>query len=115
MLLQDNKPHTWVEFKEVFSESWLTTTFEVDVLTAWHSLTSASCRILKEYKEKFWCALVPVSSYRIVTLTEQVEKYCCGLPKEIRDYCTKSTVTNMSQLTENAATADALLHGKAGT
>ena len=42
----------------------------------------------------------------------QIEKYCCGLPKEIRDYCTKTSVTNMTQLIENATTADALLRGK---
>ncbi|MCO5574795.1 hypothetical protein L7F22_028587 [Adiantum nelumboides] len=49
----------------------------------------------------------------MVPLTEQVEKYCCGLPKGIRDYCTKTSVMNMTQLIENAMVADNLVRGKA--
>ena len=54
-----------------------------------------------------------MSSYRTVPLLEKIEKYCCGLPEAIRNYCTKTKVTNMVQLIENAGVANALLKGKA--
>ena len=64
-----------------------------------------------EYNKKFWDALLPVTSYMNVSLAEQIEKYCCDLPKEIRDYCIKTNVSNMTQLIENANMANALLQG----
>ena len=54
---------------------------------------------------KFWNALLPVESYRIVSLKEQVEKYYCDLPSELHDYCIKTKLANMSQLIEVANTA----------
>ncbi|MCO5550400.1 hypothetical protein L7F22_003884 [Adiantum nelumboides] len=53
-----------------------------------------------------------VSSFKIVPLAEQIEKYCCGLPKGIKKYCTKTSVMNMAQLLENAEVADDLIQGK---
>ena len=53
MLLQGRAPTTWVEFKQVFSATWLTTTFEMDVMTAWHKLDAAHCANLEEYNNKF--------------------------------------------------------------
>ena len=53
-----------------------------------------------------------MTSYRVVPLTEQIEKYCCGLPKELRNYCTKIKVTTLTQLIENAKTGNALLLGQ---
>ncbi|MCO5546764.1 hypothetical protein L7F22_000200 [Adiantum nelumboides] len=43
---------------------------------------------------------------------EQIEKYCCGLSKEIKKYCTKTSVMNKAQLMENAEVADDLIQGK---
>ncbi|MCO5561905.1 hypothetical protein L7F22_015530 [Adiantum nelumboides] len=60
----------------------------------------------------FWKALLPVTSYRFVPLTEQIEKYCCGLPKGLRKYCTKTKVTTLTQLIEVANTGNGLLKGK---
>ncbi|MCO5584243.1 hypothetical protein L7F22_038167 [Adiantum nelumboides] len=40
------------------------------------------------------------SDLQAVPLTEQIEKYCCGLPKGLRKYCTKTKVTNLTQLIE---------------
>lgn len=112
LLMQGTAPATWVYFKQLFAAAWLTNTFEVDIMTAWHKLDAANCANLEEYNKKFWEALLPVSSYRTVPLSEQIEKYCCGLPEAIRDYCTKTRVTNMVQLIENAGVAYALLKGK---
>ena len=108
VLMQGLAPATWVQFKQQFSFAWLTNTFEVDVMTAWHKLDAANCNNSEEYNKKFWDALLPVTSYRTVPLSEQIEKYCCGLPKEIRDYCIKTNVANMTQMIENANMANAL-------
>ena len=81
-------------------------------MTAWHKLDAANYANLEEYNNKFWKALLPVSSYQHVPLSERIEKYCCGLPKEIHDYCTKTRVTNMTQLIKNATTTNALLQGR---
>ena len=50
-------PTTWVHFKQMFAASWLTNTFEVDGMTAWHKLNAANCADLEEYNEQFWKAL----------------------------------------------------------
>ncbi|MCO5573582.1 hypothetical protein L7F22_027354 [Adiantum nelumboides] len=113
LLNQGQVPSTWVQFKQIFAPAWLTSAFEVDVMTAWNQLSSVNCESLEEYNQMFWNAFLPVSSFKMVPLTEQVEKYCCGLPKGIRDYCTKTNVMNMTQLIENAKVADNLVRGKA--
>ncbi|MCO5550587.1 hypothetical protein L7F22_004075 [Adiantum nelumboides] len=82
-------------------------------MTAWNQLSSVNCESLEEYNQMFWNAFLPASSFKMVPLTEQVEKYRCGLPKGIRDYCTKTSVMNMTQLIENAMVADNLVRGKA--
>ncbi|MCO5614199.1 hypothetical protein L7F22_068479 [Adiantum nelumboides] len=112
MLNQGVVPSTWVQFKKIFAPAWITNTFEVDVMTAWNQLSAINCESLEEYNAKFWDALLPVSSFKIVPLAEQIEKYCCGLPKGIKKYCTKTSVMNMAQLMENAEVADDLIHGK---
>ena len=56
--------------------------------------------------------LLPVESYKKVLLKERVEKYCCGLPYELRDYCTKSEVRNMTQLVEVANIAYNLMQSR---
>ncbi|MCO5601408.1 hypothetical protein L7F22_055529 [Adiantum nelumboides] len=53
-----------------------------------------------------------VSSFKMVPLAEQIEKYRCGLPKGIKKYCTKASVMNMAMLMENAEVADDLIQGK---
>ena len=60
----------------------------------------------------FGKALLPVTSYRFVPLTEQIEKYCCGLPKGLRKYCTKTKVTTLTQLIDIAITGNGLLKGE---
>ena len=112
LLMQGQAPSTWIGFKQVFATTWLTNEFEVDVMSAWHSLDATKCKDLEDYNRKFWKALLPVTSYRVVPLAEQIEKYCCGLPKELRNYCTKTKVTTLTQLIENANTGNALLLGQ---
>ena len=90
-----------MDFKRAFAANWLTSTFEVEVMTQWHKLSSNGCKDLAEYTRKFWDALLPVESYKMVPLKEQVEKYCCGLPIELRDYCIKTKVSNMTQLPQH--------------
>ncbi|MCO5614610.1 hypothetical protein L7F22_068894 [Adiantum nelumboides] len=41
-----------------------------------------------------------------------IEKYCCGLPKGLRKYCTKTKVTTLTQLIEVANTGNGLLKGE---
>ncbi|MCO5610356.1 hypothetical protein L7F22_064592 [Adiantum nelumboides] len=53
-----------------------------------------------------------MSSFKMVPLAEQIEKYCCGLPKGIEKHCTKTSVMNMAQLMKNAEVADDLIQGK---
>lgn len=72
----------WVEFKHVFSATWLNTTFEVDVMTAWYELNATKCKSVEDFNKKFCQALLPVSSYQEVPLIEPVERYCCGVPKK---------------------------------
>ncbi|MCO5570450.1 hypothetical protein L7F22_024172 [Adiantum nelumboides] len=67
---------------------------------------------LMEYNANFCDALLPMSSYKIVPLAEQIEKYRCGLPKGIKKYCTKTSVMNIAQLMENAEVDDDLIQGK---
>ena len=110
--MQGQAPSTWIGFKQVFASTWLTNEFEVDVMSAWHSLDASKCKDLEDYNRKFWKALLPVTSYSVVPLTEQIEKYCCGLPKELINYCTKTKVTTLTQLIENANTGNALLLGQ---
>ncbi|MCO5602145.1 hypothetical protein L7F22_056273 [Adiantum nelumboides] len=81
-------------------------------MTAWNQLSAINCESLEEYNAKLWDALLPVSSFKVVPLAEQIEKYCCGLPKGIKKYCTKTSVMNMAQLMENAEVADDLIQGK---
>ncbi|MCO5600513.1 hypothetical protein L7F22_054626 [Adiantum nelumboides] len=112
LLNQGVVPSTWVQFKQIFTPAWITNTFEVDVMTAWNQLSANNCESLEEYNAKFWDALLPVSSFKMIPLAEQIEKYCCGLPKGIKKYCTKTSVMNMAQLMENAEVVDDLIQGK---
>ncbi|MCO5590461.1 hypothetical protein L7F22_044431 [Adiantum nelumboides] len=112
LLNQGVIPSTWVQFKQIIAPAWITNTFEVDVMTAWNQLSAINCESLEEYNAKFWDALLPESSFKMVPLAEQIEKYCCGLPKGIKKYCTKTSVMNMAQLMENAEVADDLIQGK---
>ncbi|MCO5585690.1 hypothetical protein L7F22_039626 [Adiantum nelumboides] len=112
LLLQGQAPSTWIYFKQIFASAWLSDDFEEDVMTEWHQLNAASCKNLDDYNRKFWKALLPVTSYRFVPLTEQIEKYCCGLPKGLRKYCTKTKVTTLTQLIEVANTGNGLLKGE---
>ncbi|MCO5611709.1 hypothetical protein L7F22_065967 [Adiantum nelumboides] len=100
------------KIRKIFAPAWISYTFEVDVMTACHvELSAVYCELLEEYNAKFWDALLPVSSYKIVPLSEQIEKHCFGLPKGIKKYCTKTSVMNMAQLIENAEVADDLIQG----
>ncbi|MCO5581228.1 hypothetical protein L7F22_035106 [Adiantum nelumboides] len=68
---------------------------------------------LKTNVLQWWTTLLnQVSSFKIVPLAEQIEKYCCGLPKGIKKYCMKTSLMNMAQLMENAEVADDLIKGK---
>ncbi|MCO5570686.1 hypothetical protein L7F22_024413 [Adiantum nelumboides] len=78
----------------------------------WHQHNTANGKNLDDYNWKFWKALLLVISYRFVPLTEQIEKYCCGLPKGLRKYCTKTKVTTLTQLIEVANTGNGLLKGE---
>ena len=58
------------------------------------------------------CYLLLLIEIRQVPLVEQVETFCCGLPKELRDYCIKKRVESMTQMIEIAQTGYALLTGQ---
>ncbi|MCO5601839.1 hypothetical protein L7F22_055964 [Adiantum nelumboides] len=81
-------------------------------MIAWNQLSAINCESLEEYISKFWDALLLVSSFKMVPLAEQIEKYYCGLPKGIKKYCTKISVINMARLMENAEVVDDLIQGK---
>ncbi|MCO5584011.1 hypothetical protein L7F22_037930 [Adiantum nelumboides] len=81
-------------------------------MTEWHQLNAASCKNLDDYDRKFWKALLPVTSYKFVPLTKQIEKYYCGLSKGLKKYCTKTKVTTLTQLIEVANTGNGLLKGE---
>ncbi|KAH7298719.1 hypothetical protein KP509_25G056200 [Ceratopteris richardii] len=49
LVMRRQAPSTWVEFEQPFSFAWLTNTFEVDVMTAWHRLDASKCEDLEEY------------------------------------------------------------------
>lgn len=95
-------PTTWADFKHLFISVWMTTSFEVEVITAWKSLGFNNCANLDEYVKKFWKALHEFNAFRPVSLVEQVESFCYGLPRELRDYCVKNKVQNMTQMVEIA-------------
>ena len=80
---------------------------------AWNQSDSTKCNSLEEYNKMFSKTLLPVTSSRHVPLSEQIEKYCCGLPKDLRDYVTKTTCRNLAQLFENASVAINLQKGAA--
>ncbi|MCO5605150.1 hypothetical protein L7F22_059330 [Adiantum nelumboides] len=71
---QGQVPSTWVQFKQIFALAWLTSAFEVDVMTAGNQLSSVNCESLEEYNQMFRNAFLPVSSFKMVPLTEKVEK-----------------------------------------
>lgn len=75
LLMQGQAPATWVYFKQMFASAWLSNEFEADVMTAWHQLTAVTCKDLEEYNQNFTRALLSVTSFRFVPLTEQIEKY----------------------------------------
>ena len=52
------------------------------------------------------------NSFRPVPLVEQIETFCCGLPKELRNYCIKNKVQSMTQMVEIAQTGYDMLLGK---
>ncbi|MCO5610284.1 hypothetical protein L7F22_064520 [Adiantum nelumboides] len=109
LLLQGQAPSTWIYFKQIFASAWLSDDFEADVMTEWHQLNAATCKNLDDFNRKFWKVLLPVTSNRFVSLTEQIEKYCCGLPKGLRKYSTKTKVTTLTQLIEVANTGNGFL------
>ncbi|MCO5589422.1 hypothetical protein L7F22_043389 [Adiantum nelumboides] len=112
LLLQGQAPSTWIYVKQTFASAWLSDDFEADVMTEWHQLNAATCKNLDDFNRKFWKSLLLVTSYRFVPLTEQIEKYSCGLPKGLRKYCMKTKVTTLMQLIEVANTGNGLLKGE---
>ncbi|MCO5611606.1 hypothetical protein L7F22_065860 [Adiantum nelumboides] len=107
-LLNQGVVPSWVQFKQIFAPAWTTITFEVDVMIAWNQLSAVNCESLEEYNAKFWDALLPVSSFKIVPLAEQIEVLLWFAKK----YCTKTRIMNMAQLMANAEVADALIQRK---
>lgn len=82
---------------------------EVDVMSAWHGLKFEDYTKLKEYNIMFCNFLLCITSILItVPFVEQLEKYCCRLPKE---HYIKIKLTNMFRMIENAQTSFALLTG----
>ncbi|MCO5577777.1 hypothetical protein L7F22_031611 [Adiantum nelumboides] len=112
LLLQGQAPSIWIYFKQIFASAWLSDDFEASVMTEWHQLNVASWKNLDDYNRKFWKALLPITSYRFVPLTEQIENFCCGLPKGLKKHCTKTKVTTLTQLIEVANTGNGLLKGE---
>ncbi len=53
LLMQGQASSTWIGFKQVFATAWLTNEFEVDVMSAWHSLDATKCKNLEDYNRKF--------------------------------------------------------------
>ncbi|MCO5585602.1 hypothetical protein L7F22_039537 [Adiantum nelumboides] len=98
-------PSTYAQFKQIIARAWITNTFKVDAMAAWNQLTAMNCETFEEYNTKFSNEPLPMSFFKIMPLSEQIEKYCCGLPKRIGNYCRKTNVMNMTHLTENAAMA----------
>ncbi|MCO5604802.1 hypothetical protein L7F22_058974 [Adiantum nelumboides] len=66
LLLQGQAPSTWIYFKLSFASAWLSHDFEADVMTEWHQLNAATCKNPDDYNRKFWKALLPVTSYRVL-------------------------------------------------
>ena len=112
MHLSGQPPLTWMDFKKLFIHTWMSSLFEVDVVTAWKTLSSKNCITLDEYVNRFCEALHAYNAFRLVTLFEQVETFCCGLPKELRDYCIKNKVQSMTKMVEIAQTGYDLCIGK---
>ena len=112
ILLQGLAPSSWIAFKQLFSHIWLTPTFDVDTITAWRSLSSTDCLTLEEYTKKFWDALLLIASFKSIPLVEQVETFCCRLPKELPDYCIKKRVESMTQMVEIAQIGYTFLTGQ---
>ncbi|MCO5592400.1 hypothetical protein L7F22_046403 [Adiantum nelumboides] len=83
LLNQGVVPSTWVQFKQIFAPAWITNMFEVDVMTAWNQLSAVNCESLEEYNAKFWDALLPGSSFTMVPLAEQIEKYRCEVADDL--------------------------------
>ena len=100
---QSGKPLlTWVDFKSLFVSEWMSTSFEVDVTMDWSNLNSQDSVNLGEYVKRFWKTLHACNSFCLVPLVEQIETFCCGLPKELRNYCIKNKVQNMTQMVKIA-------------
>lgn len=110
--LSGRPPLTWIDFKKLFSHTWTSSSYEVNVVTAWKTLSAKDCTTLDEYVSNFWDALHAYNAFRPVTLFEQVEQFICGLPKELRNYCIKSKVDSMTQMMEIAQTGYDLCMGK---
>lgn len=81
-------------------------------MSAWNQLKFEEWKTLDQYNQKFWDACFPVASYRYVTLPEQIEKYCCGLPVELKHYCIKKPAYNVQQVMAHARDGYALLTRK---
>ncbi|MCO5599334.1 hypothetical protein L7F22_053435 [Adiantum nelumboides] len=102
-LLQFDKAYAGRNFTEAFknfASPWLRNEFEAVVMTEWHQRDVANCKNLDDYNRKFWKALLPVTSYKFVPLTKQIEKYYCGLYKGL------TKVTTLTQLIEVANTGN---------
>ncbi len=93
LLMQGQHPKTWLEFKQLFSSLWLTQTYEADVISAWNQMRFEKGETLDQYNERFWNTCLPVSSFRPMTLPEQMEKYVCQRLLH-QDQCVKHDSTD---------------------
>ena len=73
-------PSTWADFKRFFCHVWLTPAYEAELLAQWNTLGMKTGENLETYNQRFWDVFLPVSFFKPIPLSDQLEKYCCGLP-----------------------------------
>ncbi|MCO5553322.1 hypothetical protein L7F22_006843 [Adiantum nelumboides] len=95
-------PVKWLKFKKLFISSWLTQEYERDIRAAWNHLRMTKRDTVDAYCERFWSAFLPASSFKKISVREQIERFTLGLPIEIRGHCLEQKSASIQELMSHA-------------
>ena len=111
---QPFSPRTWADFKRFFCHVWLTPAYEAELLAQWNTLEMKTGENLEAYNQRYWDAFLPVSFFKPIPLSDQLEKYCCGLPPALLKYSLKHKATSIQDMMDHVQSGYDLVHVQSG-